>query len=193
MSEENLEGVETPAADDGGSGDSEEMVPKRHLDDIHQQRKKLKEKIREKDAIISGYEAKKAEAEEAAIRAQGENEKIIAARDEELAGVRAELEQMKWGQRFSATTSAVANASGQDADVVKGLLLLEKQERGTDVAPEELSDDGVAEFVDMLRKRAPSLFQTQGVGGTPGAATGDGGVSETQQRAHRMGAHHIRK
>lgn len=193
MSEENLEGVETPATDDGGSVDSEPMVPKRHLDDIARQRKELKEKIKERDAKIAGYEAKKAEAEEAAIRAQGENEKIIAARDEELAGVRAELEQMKWGQRFSVTTNAVAAASGQDADVVKGLLLLEKQERGTDVAPEELSDDGVAEFVDMLRKRAPSLFQTQGVGGTPGAATGDGGTSETQQRAQRMGAHHVRK
>lgn len=195
MSEENeqTESVETQ----GAERQEADMVPRSELQKAIKKRQDAKSEAAQLRAELDEFRAQKEAEEKAAeekrLRQQGENEKIIAAREEELAKANAELEGLKWGQRFSATTSAVAAASGQDADVVKGLLLLEKQERGTDVAPSELSDDGVAEFVDMLRKRAPSLFQTKSVGGTPGVAGGSGGLSETAQRAQRMGAQHIRK
>lgn len=165
MSDENV-GAETPNANEGGAH-ADDMVPKSEFTKVIGQRQDLKAKIREYEARFAQEESAKAEAQEAALRQQGENEKIIAARDEQLASVTAELEQLKWGQRFKNTAAAVSAKAGIDQGLAEALLLREKHVSGADVALEELSDEVVTELAKTLRSSNPSLFQTSGKGGSP--------------------------
>lgn len=163
MSDETNEDVDTSTGDDGGSLDDdiqEEMVPKRHLDDIAKQRKELKAQIRE-------FKRKEREAQEAALREQGKNEEIITARNERIAELEAMVAKREREDRFSLTASAVAAKAGLPLEVAEGLLLREERVSGTDVALEEVTDEAVTDLAKQLRKAAPALFGTNGKGGSP--------------------------
>lgn len=158
-------GVDTPTA---AAEPKDDMVPRSELQKAIDKRQAAKGEAAELRAKVAEYEAEKKEAQEAQIRAQGENEKIIAERDKALAAALGELEQMKWQGRFSNTVAAVSAKTGLDPVLTEALLLREKQVSGADVALGEITDDGVTSLAKALKLSAPQLFQTKGVGGSPG-------------------------
>ena len=134
---------------------------------VVEQRQKLKSTVRDQAAKLAEYEAREKEAQEAALRSQGENEKIIAARDEALQATAAELQQLKWGIKFKDTVAAVSAKTGLDHVLTEALLLREQQVSGTEVALDELTDDSVLGLAKALKSSAPHMFATKGVGGSP--------------------------
>ncbi len=164
MSDEQT-GVDTPTET---AEPKDDMVPRSELKRAIDKRQAAKSEAAELRARLAEFEASQKEAEEAQIRAQGENEKIIAERDKALAAALGELEQMKWQGRFSNTVAAVSAKTGLDPVLTEALLLRERQVSGADVALGELTDDGVTDLAKALKLSAPQLFQTKGVGGSPG-------------------------
>lgn len=138
-------------------------------------------------ARLDEFEAEKKAADEQKLRDDGESQKLLAIRDAELEAARAETAGLQWDKRFVSTAKAVATETGLDSAVMAGMLLLEQRDGGADVAPDDLSADTVAGLIDMVRKRAPSLFEARNVGGTPGVATNSGGQSKFGDLAKRLG------
>ncbi len=165
MSEENT-GVETPQANAGGAP-FDEVVPKSEFAKVIGQRQDLKAKLRDYEAKLAEREAAEREAQEAALRAQGENEKIIEARDKRIAELEALEAKRVRKERFSLTASAVSAKAGLPVQIIEGLLLREEQVSGADVALDEVTDEAVTDLAKRLREAVPSLFETNGKGGSP--------------------------
>ncbi len=184
---------------DAGAGDKAEAAPNEpakvvsydEFSKVVGQRQDLKGKLRDQAAQLAEYQAREKEAQEAAIRSQGENEKIIAERDKALAATTSELEQLKWGIKFNNTVAAVSAKTGLDHVMAEALLLRERQVSGTEVALEEISDDAVTGLAKALRASAPALFQAKGVGGsptTPGLNMGNKAEGEGDAKRARIRA-----
>lgn len=160
---------------DAGAGAQPEAAPKETpktvsheaFTGVVEQRQALKGTVREQAAQLAEYQARETEAKEAAQRAQGDNEKIIAARDQALADLTAKHEALQWGIKFKDTVAAVSAKTGLDHVLTEALLLRERQVSGTEVALDELSDDSVLGLAKALKSSAPHMFETKGVGGSP--------------------------
>ena len=176
MTKENLKEAGQPQANEGGAHDDADdvMVPKTELTSVIAQRQQEKSKRRDAErsaaelqAQLAQYEAKEREREEDAMRKRGEFEKLLQAEKASKAEVAAQLKTVLWDQRFKNTVSAVSAKAGIAPSLVEGLLLREKHVGGADVAPEDLTDEMVTVLAKSLRSAAPSLFETQGQGGSP--------------------------
>lgn len=148
-------------------GAHEEVVPKSELSKVISQRQELKAKTREYEAKLAEYEARDKEREEEEMRKRGEFEKLLEAERAQRTQLEQQIHERNRRDRFSATVTAVAAKAGIDPVVTEGLLLREGQISGTDVAPEELTDDVVVGLAKALRKSAPHLFAADGKGGSP--------------------------
>lgn len=174
MSDDNT-GSETQD-DKGGAQHDDVMVPKSELTSVIGQRQAEKAKRRaaeqsaaEMAAKLAEYEARDQEREEEEMRKRGEFEKLLEAERKSKADISAQLEKVLWTQRFNNTVAAVSTKAGIDPTLTEGLLLRMQHVSGADVALEEIDDEKVTDLAKALRSAAPSLFQTDGKGGSPRA------------------------
>ena len=120
-------------------------------------------------------EARLAKIEEEQQRANGELSKVIESKDKKLQDLLAQ--QAEWKEkekarirsdRESALLDAVASKTGdKQRTTLEALLHGVAKRRGVDIAPEEVTDDGVAAVLDALKSTYPDQFSGSGAGGSP--------------------------
>lgn len=188
----------------------DEYVPKSKFEEAVATRQKAKDKAgkleEERDAlqaqlnaILSEQAAAKAEAEEAKKRAEGRFDELLAEKstefqsqlsekDQALQAALAQVETFQRNDRMGKFQSAIASKVDVDPAILRGLLREAEASHGMDIAPDNFSDDTVADAIKRLRGMSEAAFQTKPMGVKPGSANQSTQLSDLERAVNALNA-----
>ncbi len=136
-------------------------------------------KAAETASELATYKAKEKEAEEERQKAAGQFDEVLATKvaewesklaekDQAISALESDRDQRTKQDRMGALVEGIQAKTKISTIVLEGLLRA-AEARGTDVAPEELTEDTITDVITRLQGMAPEAFVKRDVGVPPGS------------------------
>lgn len=170
---------QNPKGDDGKKGGEGETIPKASYDAVAEKYRKEKEAREKAEAELTKInEAKKLEEDEKAKK-NGEFEKLVSERDEEIKNLKSQMSDMRKSQAIAKVASELGS---RDPELVKQIVAgkIEVSEDGT------VDEAKVKELVEGVKTEKPFLFgevEKPSIGNEGGAPQGGSQDKPTFKRS----------
>lgn len=171
----------TTSEDDKTSGKGESLVSRGELEKVIEQRQAAKAELRELRDWKARKEAEEKAAQEDRMLEEKRYQELLAEREKDLDGLRAELDRRDAaeaarakGDRRSKFLDAIESKSGLSGKraVMDGLLSVLERD-GLDSAPEEVTDRNVRDVLERMQALDKDTFAPKDLGpkGSPGTSS----------------------